>query len=159
MSKHNGRKTAIDGPFVQLTRELIRSDAWRTRGINCIRFIDFLMIENMSHGSFTENGKLAAPYSQLEDFGIGLRHIAKAVREAEERGLVRTVRGGKKGRQVTEMSRYRLTFLKTIEQTGGQNGDKWNTVVPPTDEWKRYKDTGKITAPSCSSPLHLRAVA
>ena len=154
MRHKRGRKCAPGGPFVQLTLELLRSPAWRTRGINCVRLIEFLMIEHMEHGG-AENGNLAAPYSQLEDAGIGRRFIAKAIREAEERGLVQTKRGGKKGRQVTEMSRYRLTFLSTKERTE----DKWNTEVAPTNEWIRYNGSRKIGAPSCTKSVHLRAVA
>jgi uncharacterized membrane protein len=58
--------------FVWLTRDLIRSDAWRSLGINVRRFIDFLWLEHMAKGG-QQNGKLKAPHRQLEKFGISVR--------------------------------------------------------------------------------------
>jgi hypothetical protein len=60
-------KKAATEPFVMLPRSLIQSDAWRSAGINARRFVDFLLLEHMAHGG-KENGKLKAPYRQLEQF-------------------------------------------------------------------------------------------
>jgi hypothetical protein len=79
--------------FVMLPRELLRSDAWRSQGINTRRFIDFLMLEHLAHGG-AENGKLKAPYRQLEAFGVGARYCADAIRGAEDLGLADCCRGG-----------------------------------------------------------------
>lgn len=134
MSSKRRSKRATAGPFVQLTAELLRSPAWSTLSINGRRLVDFLLIEHMAHAG-TENGNLAAPYTQLEERGIGRRLIASAIREVEEHGLVVVQRGGKKGRQITETSRYRLTFLPTREAMGD---GKWTTQIEPTDDWRRY---------------------
>src|SRR5688572_19535116 len=50
--------------FAKMSRDLLRSDAWRSLGINERRVIDFLLIEHMSKGG-RENGRLKAPYRQL----------------------------------------------------------------------------------------------
>ena len=77
----DARYTLGGEPFVMLTRELLASDTWRALGINARRFVDFLMLENMAHGG-KENGRLKAPYEQLETFGVGARYLADAIREA-----------------------------------------------------------------------------
>jgi hypothetical protein len=51
--KGNGHRPPAGQPFVWLTREILRSDAWRSLGINGRRFIDFLLIEHMAKGGDT----------------------------------------------------------------------------------------------------------
>ena len=53
-----------DEPWFWLSHELVSSPAWRSRSINCVRLIDFLMVEFMNHAG-TENGNLKATYDQL----------------------------------------------------------------------------------------------
>lgn len=119
-------------PWIWHSLSLTSSPAWRSRPINCARLLDFLEIEHMHHGG-NENGSLVAPYCQLVSHGLTRRLIADAIREAERRGLIRVERGGKKGTTVTELSRYRLTYLWTKTR---QNGIwSWHE---PTDEWKLY---------------------
>jgi hypothetical protein len=65
-----------------MLRELVRSDAWRSLGINARRFIDFLWLQHMAKGG-QQNGKLKAPYRQLRDFGIDARYVAGDIREAK----------------------------------------------------------------------------
>lgn len=107
-----GRKTNSprDGEgFIYHTLDLMASPAWRGRSIACARLIDFLELENARHGG-KENGRLLAPYTQLVEFGIGRRFIADAIRKAEQRGLIRFERGGKKGTAITEENRFTLTY-------------------------------------------------
>src|SRR5438477_11588565 len=73
--------------FIWHTRELLMSPAWRTRGISCVRLLEFLEIEHLAHGGVA-NGSLVAPTDQLERFGISRRLIHPAIAEAEEKGLV-----------------------------------------------------------------------
>ena len=120
-------------PWVWHTLDLLSSVAWRGRSINCTRLIDFLEIEHLRHGG-NENGALLAPYIQLVNFGITRRLIAATIREAEKRGLVRVERGGKRGTTMTELSRYRLTFLWTKTRKNGF----WDWQLP-TDDWKHVK--------------------
>jgi hypothetical protein len=122
-----------DEPWVWHPASLIASPAWRAQSINCRRLIDFLEIEHMHHGGM-DNGRLLAPFNQLQASGIGRRLIAPAVREAERLGLVRVERGGKKGRQVTAVSRYTLTSLWSRTKSG----DMW-IWHEPTNDWKNYR--------------------
>ena len=118
-------------PWCWLTVELLTSAAWTGQSIHCRRLLDFLMLEHMAHAG-TENGNLAAPYSQLVGFGIGRRFIAMAIREAEDRRLIEVIRGGKRNQVADHISRYRLTWLatKARDQTG-------TYYVAPTNDWTR----------------------
>jgi hypothetical protein len=108
--------------FVMLPRGLLRSDAWRSQGINTRRLIDFLMEEHMTHGG-AENGKLKAPYEQLEEFGIGASYVADAIREAEVLGLVDCHRGG-----IRVATTYTLTWLPLHDGSA------------PPDRWRAYRN-------------------
>jgi hypothetical protein len=110
----------VGEPYIWLPRELLASDAWRSAGINTRRFIDFLMLEQMGKGG-QENGKLKATDRQLRAFGIGARHITRAIREAEKLGLVDCIKGGMR---VATM--YRLTWLESHDGT------------PATTRWRVY---------------------
>ena len=117
--------------FVWLTRELLASDAWRSLGINACRFVHFLMLEHMSKGG-QHNGELKAPYRQLIEFGIGARHLADAIREAEDLGLVKCHRGG-----MRVATTYALTWLPLHDGT------------PATNRWRAYRnpDLPPLSAP------------
>lgn len=99
-------KTAPGDQFVRLTRDVLTSTAWRDLGINARRFLDFLMVEHLSHGG-QENGKLIAPRLQLKEYGIGSRHISGAIEETVEAGLVTVRRGVGKRPSV-----YTLNWLR-----------------------------------------------
>jgi hypothetical protein len=111
-------------PFVCHTREMLESQAWRARSLSCVRLLEFLEIEHMSHAG-TENGNLMAPYTQLVAHGLRRHSISAAIEEAELLGLVRCRRGARvAGRP--QPSRYRLTYLGTTSDH-----------ALPTNEWKR----------------------
>lgn len=122
-------------PFVMLPRSLVASDAWRSASINARRFIDFLLLEHMAHGG-KENGRLKAPYRQLEQFGIGRRHVTPAISEAEALGLATCRRGGM--RVPTE---YAVTWLPLHDNT------------PPTDQWREFQ-APQPTAKANGSHFH-----
>lgn len=119
-------------PWVWHTLGLLTSPAWRGKSVNCARLLHFLEIEHLKHGG-NENGHLLAPYSQLVAFGISRRLIAPAIREAERRGLLAVDRGGRKGTTITEVSRYRLTYLWTKTRTNGL----WDWREP-TNDWQHW---------------------
>ncbi len=104
-------KTAPGAQFVRLTRDVLTSAAWRGLGINARRFLDFLMAEHLNHGG-QENGKLIAPRLQLEEYGIGARHISGAIEETVEAGLVTVRRGIGKRPSV-----YTLNWLERHDGT------------------------------------------
>lgn len=124
-------------PFVWLTRELLESPAWRSLGINARRFIEFLLIEHMNHRG-AENGRLKAPYRQLEKFGIPSRHISDAIRQAIAHGLV--VRTNEPDDPpwgpVRRASTYALTWYPTADGEPATNGWK-NWSPPPEGKVKR----------------------
>lgn len=129
------RQIPAGEPFVQLSRELLASPAWRARSINTIRLIDFLMIEHMNHAGY-ENGRLMATYDQLVAFGIGRRFVHSAISEAEQLGLILVERGGRRGFTISHVNTFTLTFLTTKNK--GNRGEV--LYVSPTNNWKRIND-------------------
>ena len=109
-------------PWIWLTRELVSNPVWRSRGINCVRLIEFLMVEHMNHAG-TENGNLNATYDQLKEWGLTRSQIRPAIEEADFLGLVRFVRGGRWA-GTNQPSTYRLTFWADREGN------------PATNDWK-----------------------
>ena len=101
-------------PWVWLTRDLLRSQAWRGLGINARRLVDFLLIEYMNHGG-KRNGHLLAPREHLEAFVIGRRHITAAIDEARIARLIDVKRGT--GRRP---STFALTWLPLAVHEGEQ---------------------------------------
>jgi hypothetical protein len=142
----DARYTLGGEPFVMLTRELLASDTWRALGINARRFVDFLMLENMAHGG-KENGRLKAPYEQLETFGVGARYLADAIREAEDLGLVDCRRGGMRVATI-----YALTWLPLYDGTPATH--RWRLYrnldlrPPPTQKIKNLPAKGKAELPA-----------
>ena len=118
--------------FVQLTVELLRSPAWRCRSINCVRLIDFLLIEHLQH-SGSENGNLRATYNQLVAFGIRRGSIRPAIDQAERLGLVECHREPRRTFTDDYPLRLRLTFLpdKVINDKGQAY------YGSPTDDWRK----------------------
>lgn len=103
-------KPPVGKPYIWHTRELICSDAWRSLSVNGQRLINFLEAEWMRH-SGQKNGSLVAPRHQLEEWGIGARHVSAAISEVARLGLVDCVKGS--GRRA---SRYALTWLPVGEE-------------------------------------------
>lgn len=116
-------------PWTWLSRRLLESDAWRGMSLHCRKFIDFLLVEHCTHAG-RENSKLQATYDQLVRWGIPRKRIARAIREAAERGLVEvTRRGGLYGADSHRTtSLYRLTWIGSLAPS-----------TKPTNQWRRYK--------------------
>jgi hypothetical protein len=110
-------------PWVWHSRELLESDAWRSRSIHCVRLVEFLEIEHMAHAG-TENGNLVAPYRQLRKHGLHPRRTLTAIEEAEFLGLIVCERGSG-GLDIRTPSRYRLTYQPSYGR------------VPPSNNWRR----------------------
>jgi hypothetical protein len=110
--------------WVWLTLQMMQSDAWRTSSanVNCGRFINFLLVEFMQHRGLN-NGKIKAPYQDLEQIGIGLRLICPAIALAESVGLVDCHRGG-----MRVATTYTLNWLPLPDGT------------PPNNLWKKYRN-------------------
>jgi hypothetical protein len=143
----NGKKPTPPGEqFVKLPRDLLRSDAWRSLGINEHRLIHFLMLEHLSKGG-KHNGQLKAPYAQLEAFGIGARFVGPSILQVEALGLVACSRGG-----MRVATTYALTWLPLHDGTPATND--WltyrNPTLPPLPKPKsrNLPDKGKVGLPS-----------
>jgi hypothetical protein len=108
--------------FAMIPRDLLRSPAWKSLGINARRFIDFLLLEHMSRAG-KENGNLKAPYDQLKAFGIDGHYAARAIRDTEAAGIVDVKRGGMRVANV-----YSLTWLKLKDGTPASN--RWRQDGP-----------------------------
>jgi hypothetical protein len=109
--------------FVKMPRDLLRSDAWRSLGINERRVIDFLLLEHLSKGG-RENGNLKAPHRQLVRFGVCPRHTAKAISGAESRGLIACHRGG-----MRVATTYTISWLALPD--GSLPAATWRTFRDP----------------------------
>jgi len=127
------RGPPLGEPWIWLTRELLESDAWRSRSVNCMRLIDRLMVEHMAHAG-TENGNLGATYDDFLDYGISRKYVPGAICEAESRGLIQVKRGLKKGGK-NAMHRYRLTFFPVKRMAGIAS-----VYEPATNDWRRYRE-------------------
>ena len=148
-------------PWVWLPRSLVESAAWRLRGINCARFLDFLFSEHMCHAG-RENGALKATYNQLTAWGIGRRYISAAIAEAEFLGLVRTERGGYFGGR-TEYSLYRLTFYADMD--GNYPTNEWKSRTEESIKlWRKQRSRNRCSKNKSSvhhripGQVHLRAL-
>jgi hypothetical protein len=122
-------------PWIWLTRDMVASNAWKSLGINARRLIDFLILEWMSHAG-KENGKLLAPRHQLEEFGIGARHISAAIDEVDSLGFVDIKRGT--GRRA---SMYALTWLPLHD--GTEPTDRWQSVATSQGQSLEMTSQGK----------------
>jgi len=124
--------------FVAHCRELCDSDAWQNAPLNVRRLLQFLELEHLRHAG-KENGFLVAPYNQLVAFGIGRSLIKPAINDAVRRGLLQvTHHGSHHANGRVDPSRYRLTYLqwKLVGATGPE-------FIPPTNEWKQYREPPK----------------
>jgi hypothetical protein len=121
--------------FVKLPRTLLESEAWRSLGINARRFLEFLMLEHLRHAG-KENGSLLAPRRQLELYGIGTRHISRAIDEAERLGLVECERGV--GRRP---NMYALTWLPMGD--GSAPSNRWWGITTSEGKSQLMTSQGK----------------
>ena len=117
------RRPPKDEPWSWLTREILISPAWRMQGINCRRFVDFLLLEDQNHAG-TENGNLLATYDQLMEYGLTRSEIKAAILEAGFLGLVKVTHAGGRYAGNNFPSTYLLTFYP--DRDG----------APPTQQWK-----------------------
>lgn len=120
-------------PFIWETLEMLESDAWWSLSAGAHRFIDFLAIEFMRNGG-KKNGRLLAPYRQLEDRVASKARIALVIREAEDLGFVDAFRGGQR-----VATTYALTWMPLHDGTPANN--RWrhfrNPNLKPWPERKR----------------------
>jgi hypothetical protein len=126
-----GRTLSLAPPegqaWVWVTRTMLASITYRALGIHALRILDFLMAEHAGHGG-RENGNLAAPYRQLEAWGVTSSDVRKGFEELFATGFVRVTRQGLRQAGGGEPSRYALTWLPTLA-AGPNEG-------APTHDWQ-----------------------
>jgi hypothetical protein len=110
------------------TRDLLKSDAWRSMSAKARKVIDFLLIEQMSKGG-AANGKLKAPHRQLCAFGIASYHVKAAIDECERLGLIDAQRGG-----MRVATTYALTWYPLHDGT------------PANNRWREFKAENQKSA-------------
>lgn len=114
-------------PWIWLTAELLHSAAFQALSINARKLFDFLLVELVRHNR-RENGKLLAPYDQLEapPYGISRRLIPTALAELERGGFLVIVRKGRMDNGRRQPSDYRLTPYAVAE-----------AMLKATNDWRR----------------------
>lgn len=129
-------KTLSLGPpegqsWVWMTTTMFGSITFRALGIHARRILDFLLYEHAQHGG-RENGNLAAPYRQLEAWGVTAADVRKGMAELIHTGFVARTKEGRRLDGVGVPARYALTWLPT--NAGSSNEEK------PTHEWSSVID-------------------
>jgi len=125
-----GRTRSLGPPLGEAwtwqTNVLLGSITYRALGIGARQTLDFLRYEHACHAG-RENGNLAAPYRQLEQWGVTPSDIPRALAELSATGFaLRTYRGMRQAGG-GEPSRYALTWYPTMAASADE--------VPPTHEW------------------------
>lgn len=114
-------------PWVWMTKVMLGSITLRALGVHARRILDFLMHEHAGHGGL-ENGNLAAPYLQLEPWGLTEADVSKGFAELFAAGFVRRTHAGLRQAGGGEPSRYALTWLPTLAGT--------SRAENPTHDWQ-----------------------
>ncbi len=122
MSKKPG---IMNGPYIQLRKEVMTSRAWKARSVPLMRILERLAIEHMAHGG-RRNGSLYVSYGQFVQEGVSRRAIKPALRLGEDLGLLEVIRPlGKAGGTLRNPHAYRLTYLPL---PSGRLTDEWKAV-------------------------------
>lgn len=98
--------------FVGHPRSLRESPGFQALSTPARHALDFLELEHLRHGG-QENGRLLAPYLQLETWGISSRDIRPALSMLEAFGVVRCTQRGERLGGRSRASLYALTFYPT----------------------------------------------
>lgn len=123
----------IAGQFVAHRVDMMTSLAWGALPHAARRVMDRLEIEHMNHGG-CENGMLACTYDDFARYGIRRQSIPVALIYLEALGFIEVTEQGRASfADLRTPSRYRLTFLNTLQQG-------------PTDEWERIDTEDKLHA-------------
>ncbi len=109
-----------------MTRTMLGSLTYRSLSISARRILDRLLYEHSSHGG-RENGNLACPYRQLNQWGVTLADARRGFEELIAAGYVERTFAGPRQAGGGEPSRYALTWLPTLVGTPQEHA--------PTHRW------------------------
>ena len=133
----------VGEPWSWMTRTMLGSITYQSLGIHARRILDFLVSEHASHAG-RENGNLAAPYAQLEAWGVTSADVRKGFAELTATGFVELTHQGLRQAGGGEPSRYALTWLPTLAGSPSQ--------AAPSHAWKvvlagmHRKEAGDVRA-------------
>ena len=135
-------------PWVPHSAELLASDAMRSLSRPAFLMLARIELEHCRH-SGRENGYLVVTYNQFVESGILRRLVRPTIAELQAVGLLVVEHQGRygAGRNKTDASQYRLTYLKSkfVPVTGTPY------YLEPTNEWRRYTKPPKPKAPAKKS--------
>jgi hypothetical protein len=123
------RRSRLSGQFRAHLIEMLESPAWRALSLSARRIVDRIEIELAHHGG-NDNGKLPVTYEDFVEYGISLRLVAPAMREAEALGFIRITEHGRGGN--ADHRQPNLFFLTSV------NG-RDSRAQPPTHDWRKIK--------------------
>ncbi|MEX6508922.1 hypothetical protein [Jiella sp. M17.18] len=137
-------KSYPEAPFVQHSKAMLESVAFRSLGWHARKIMDELEREHLAHGGH-QNGRLMRTWADLRKAGVGKDSISTGLIELEALGFVEIVRQG--GRSVGDFHQpnlYRLTYLKARlpDKDGKLSGreyitDEWFDVLDEEDAERR----------------------
>jgi hypothetical protein len=119
------RRTQMAENWIAYSRTMVESPALRVLSLPAIRVMHRIESEHMHNGG-AENGRLLVTFDQFEEWGVGRKAIAPAIRELVSLGFVEIMEKGCAGPAgFGRAHRFRLTYvnMKSREQ--------------PTNEWSR----------------------
>ena len=133
MGARRRKVSQIAGQWVSYRQDMLESAAFRALGAVPSRILHRLEVEHMRHGG-QENGRIPCTYNDFEQYGIRRKSVPRAIKEAVALGfLIITERGRMAAHEFRVPSRYRLTYISTLESG-------------PTDEWARIKTDEQAVA-------------
>ena len=126
-------KFTYEGPYVVHRGKMLESDAYRSLGKTELKILARLEIELMRHRG-TNNGRIICTYDDFAEYGIRRRSISRGLRNLRKVGLLEVTQRGRRD-ALRNPHHYRLPYLVSHDEAGN--------IIPPTDEWKKYRQKTK----------------
>jgi len=126
-------KFSYEGPYVVHRGKMLESDAYRSLGKTELKILARLEIELTRHRG-TNNGRIICTYDDFAEYGIRRRSISRGLRNLCRVGLLVVTQRGRRD-ALRNPHHYRLPYLLSHDEAGN--------IIPPTDEWKKYRHKTK----------------
>jgi hypothetical protein len=82
----------------------------------------------------TNNGRIICTYDDFAEYGIRRRSISRGLRNLRKVGLLEVTQRGRRD-ALRNPHHYRLPYLVSHDEAGN--------IIPPADEWKKYRQKTK----------------
>ena len=134
-SKAKGR--AEYGRYFSVPHSVVCTEAFRSLSANSHKLWLNLMVQYNGYN----NGKIAAVYSQLKEYGWAEKSLSRSLIELQEKGFIKKTRQGGFGLGGKYCTYYRFTHLPTAEipLIGLRGG-------PPTSDFRRWTPEKKASS-------------